>query len=253
MNHYVVFSGGYDSTLVLLKVLTDNLEKLKSAEDKLFIFTYSGVQGKNKSDKEIQSRKKTLEYIKAKYNYTPTEINIHWDFSINSSEDSPDLGQYLTGIHQGPIWIGGLSIFLEYDTPSKIYFGYLSTDKARLFIHELKESFRWQCVITRKFYAELEFPLSETYRKEDVIYELFKNHRDVIDNLVTCENEKYTGKYCGLCNPCKTLQAALYSCIGKYYDNKEEDPFVIWCKNRIKELEEGYNETHNKEEYQMSY
>ena len=47
MNHYVVFSGGYDSTLVLLKVLTDNLEKIKSAEDKLFIFAYSGVQGKN--------------------------------------------------------------------------------------------------------------------------------------------------------------------------------------------------------------
>lgn len=251
MNHYVIFSGGFDSTLMLLQIIEENLKNLRNKSDKLFIVTFTGCQGKVKSDKEIQARKLILEYIKKKYDYEPTEIRINWDFNVYESENSPSMGQYVMGINQGIVWIGAISIFLEYDKENAIYIGYLKTDKAVLFMHELQQQLKWQCVLTRKFDTTLYAPLNE-YRKEDIINELYDKHHDVIEYCITCESDTYEGRYCGECDPCNTFKTALYTLLGRIYnENKDENEFefddktiakINWINGKLAAIESGHKE-----------
>lgn len=209
---WVIYSGGLDSTEVLLQ-LAEKFCKPDDHSDREKIaalsFTHN-ILGETKIKRERQARKKIINKINKYYG---TNI-INYEFKINLPDNIP-VSDY-SGIQaQTILWINSIIPFIN--NGDKVYLGFLQTDQAAPFIEDFKEVFYKLCEINNKKDIILEFPL-RYYTKLNLIDILIDNKNEwYIINSTCCENYKDKDNCCK-CIPCNTLISSLIN-RKFYYDN----------------------------------
>lgn len=198
----VVWSGGFDSTFVLL----DECDKAKKDPNNIYIqclTTSFDNTGETKNDRERDAREKIKRYIARTYpsvNIKYANLEMKFDnneYRFNSSND---------GISQPIIWICSLIPLLDIDTTIK--FGYLKCDDAMSsrFKQDVIALFDAASKLVSKN-IKLEFPL-ENYNKNHVIAYLMNEVTEVFEYCTSCENSGINDK-CGHCVPCQHLRETL--------------------------------------------
>lgn len=198
----VVWSGGFDSTFVLL----DECDKAKNDPSNIYIqclTTSFDNTGQTKNDRERDAREKIKRYISRTYpsvNIKYANLEMKFDnneYRFNSDND---------GISQPIIWICSLIPLLNRDTTIK--FGYLKCDDAMSsrFKQDVIALFDAASKLVGKN-IKLEFPL-ENYNKNYVIAYLMNEVTEVFEYCTSCENSGTNDK-CGHCVPCQHLREAL--------------------------------------------
>lgn len=198
----VVWSGGFDSTFVLL----NECDKAKKDPSNIYIqclTTSFDNTGETKNDRERDAREKIKRYIARTYpsvNIKYANLEMKFDnneYRFNSSND---------GISQPIIWICSLIPLLDRDTTIK--FGYLKCDDAMSsrFKQDVIALFDAASKLVSKN-IKLEFPL-ENYNKNHVIAYLMNEVTEVFEYCTSCENSGTNDK-CGHCVPCQHLREAL--------------------------------------------
>lgn len=198
----VVWSGGFDSTFVLL----DECDKANKDPSNIYIqcvTTSFDNTGPTKNAREKDARDKIKRYISRTYpsvHIKYANLEMKWDnngYRFNSDND---------GISQPVIWICSLLPLLDRDTTVK--FGYIKSDDAM--------SSRFKQDVVALFDAanklvgkniKLEFPL-ECYDKNYVISYLMNDVTEVFEYCTSCENPGTNDK-CGHCVPCQHIRETL--------------------------------------------
>ena len=195
-NHIMSFSGGFDSTLMLLNFL-EEMTKLpkKERQDKVILVsvTHSSI-GKVKNLKEHHAREKILSICKKKYPDVDLD-HIKVDISLNTT--STLKGN--TGLAQPMIWLSSIMPFMHED--DILYFGHVKDDAEVL----IQNSFNK--IISG--FTELQYPYSSTsnhkikikcplmhIHKYDVLYNLYKLDKEIFELCVTCESFDNSSKVC---------------------------------------------------------
>lgn len=191
--HIVVWSGGMDSTLVLDKVCSANIDRC--------IWAHSinwDMLNELKVRKEKEARKNYLRYAKEKgYNIA------HRTITVTANMGAEDLGPA-----QALAWFSYMIPYLPKN--SILHLGYHSVDgfweHVLLFEKYIKTAAK---VSGRKI--KLSYPLQ--YMNKCSILEEFKSRRIPMSCFWTCENPNQnlsTGGRCGRCTPCIKLKTAKY-------------------------------------------
>lgn len=198
----VVWSGGFDSTFVLL----DECDKAKNDLSNIYIqclTTSFANTGETKNDRERDAREKIKRYITRTYPSVNIKYaNLEMKFDNNEYRFNSDN----EGISQPIIWICSLIPLLNRDTTIK--FGYLKCDDAMSsrFKQDVIALFDAASKLVGKN-IKLEFPL-ENYNKNYVIAYLMNEVTEVFEYCTSCENSGTNDK-CGHCVPCQHLREAL--------------------------------------------
>lgn len=198
----VVWSGGFDSTFVLL----DECDKAKNDPNNIYIqcvTTSFDNTGTTKNAREKDAREKIKRYISRTYpsiNISYANLEMKWDnneYRFNSSNE---------GLSQPIIWICSLLPLLDRDTIVK--FGYLKCDDAMSsrFKQDVIALFDAASKLVGKN-IKLELPL-ENYDKNYVISYLMNEVTEVFEYCTSCENSGTNDK-CGHCVPCQHLRETL--------------------------------------------
>lgn len=197
MKHLIVWSGGLDSTAVLL-------ELGKNKEDTLYTVYFNVSNNKDKAEKEIEHRK-ILKVLLEK------QANVH---IINDTiyEYSVDARASGVAIWQPATWVFGLlsgPTLEDYDT---INFGYIKGDcfwhVKEHFIKTIKHFNRLLKNNDSDISQKIRFPL-EWYSKESIVESYYHIYPEIFLNIWTCENPRH-GKPCGFCPPCETYDKFLH-------------------------------------------
>lgn len=185
MYHYVMWSGGCDSTLVLLQLLA-NREILPD-----FIYPVSVIHD-SIGEKCFNEERIRKEFLKSR------KIND----CINICGDAPYINGY-GGSPQATLWAGLIAPLLPAECT--LYFGYVRGDdfwhhkhpfeKALFYLHQVHYGDDGKLII--------KYPL-EWHTKVDVFEELEDVHKIKLDSLWWCEENKRDTNPCGKCLPCLT-------------------------------------------------
>lgn len=199
MNHIIVWSGGYDSTLVLLKFL-----KNKPKSDSIYIISHShSLVGSPKNIRESEARSKILSKLEKDYHREIKHIEIK--STISYSDNCNDLVSNSVGLAQPLMWI--LQTIPLIPDDSTLYFGYLKDDQSVVFRNEIESIIRLGCSIQYNKRITVSFPLL-VYTKYNVIRDLIILNPDYLDLCTTCESVDYTDN-CGYCESCVSLRKSL--------------------------------------------
>ena len=188
----VLFSGGYDSTLVLCDAVAESKTVNCITVEPSFSF--------GKVERERKARSNIINFLRRKYN---TEINVS-NIKIDISESHYTDGSYLT---QPLFWLPSIFVLTPRNKDAEIRLGYIAGDQTLYHIHDLETMAKAVSNFKDKD-MELVFPLGYM-SKEDVIVELFENYREVINFCTTCENMGEEVDYCCECESCKSVMRAL--------------------------------------------
>lgn len=188
---YVCWSGGADSTAVLVRLL-----KLSSEDSPVHIITIAHPQlNKKQYNRERISRNKMQRiFDKRKYHYV-----MHY---IRYPSDAKEV--ISTGNLNQPAWWVCQSAQLVEDN-STIHFGYIQTDVMWHIRQHFEEAYVSICKMMMKTNCKVSFPF-ELKTKVEVVEYLTDNK--LIDNIWTCDEVKST-KPCGECHKCKELKDAI--------------------------------------------
>jgi 7-cyano-7-deazaguanine synthase in queuosine biosynthesis len=192
--HYVAWSGGCDSSLLLYKI---SEELKKDNKEVTALISKSGFIGKRKEVSEEMARISFEDALLAR------KIEIK-KLTIQTIIDQR-FGE--TGVNQGyaqaGLWV--LEFLPIMKDNSVIHFGYIKDDDFWLFDHHFTKMVEQYCKMLNKNIT-LSFDLA-FYTKVDVISELIE--LDLLDKVWFCETPPEVGKACGNCHPCQTHKVAL--------------------------------------------
>lgn len=193
MNHVVLWTGGMDSTLILL----DLYRKLKDSTYNFYVLSFSCNRFGEANKSELE--KKCRENIIKKYHLERLKF-INVDLNFNSNDF---LGRY-PGLIQQPIILTLASIFAPED--SVIYAGYHKGDDFFAIAPDLIQSNSGMLKSLGGKRISFDFPLK--WLTKGNIYNILK-HSKVADDCQYCEfPEGIDGKPCNQCVPCYTLNLA---------------------------------------------
>ena len=227
----ICWSGGFDSTLLLL----DTLNRLKNNNDETTVQCITVVSdriGDSKVKREKVARENIKKYIKDNFKNIEIqyrEISLHTDDDRDFTEGDIVFGQPL-------LWAMTVIPFL--DENAKLLFGYILDDHLTTFkfykpFIEMINAASELCQKNLTF----DFPFI-TCSKEDIINELIKSYPGVIDYLTCCESLSDEDN-CGKCKPCSTLIKSLINLSAVNTDSINE-------ANNILEKRFGLSVTVNK-------
>lgn len=191
--HVVVWSGGLDSTLVLDKVCSANMDRC------IWAHTINwDMLNDSKVKKEKEARKNYLSYAKKKgYDIA------HRTITVTADMGAPDLG-----LAQCLAWFSYVIPYLP--KKSRVYLGYHVGDDFWEKVDEVDSYVKAATVIGNRDVV-LEYPL-QFKSKYDILKEL--KVRGVPSSCFwTCENPKKRNRKivsCGKCTPCINLKTAKY-------------------------------------------
>jgi len=186
----VIWSGGYDSTLIL--------DQMCSAGDKnVWAFSIDwDMLDDNKREKEKRVRKKYKQYAKKK----------GYEFCHQTIAVSADMGARGGGNTQAMAWVGFIMPYLP--SESTIHFGYHAADSFWCGVHYVEEAIRNLCAMgDRK--VVVKYPLQYMPK-----WEIVKNceRRGIPDSCIwSCEHpikKRNEILACGSCIPCINLKLA---------------------------------------------
>lgn len=188
--HVVVWSGGMDSTLVLDRVCSANINKCIWAHAVNW-----DMLNNLKVFKEKEARKNYLSYAKKKgYNIA------HRTIIVKANMGAPDLG-----LAQCLAWFSYVIPYLP--KKSKVYLGYHSADDFWEKVNEVEAYVKSAAVIGGREIT-LVYPLQ--YMDKCEILEEFRLRKIPLSCFWTCENPKSKMFSCGRCTPCIKLKTAKY-------------------------------------------
>ena len=249
---YILFSGGYDSSYMVEKVLS-NINGYENKEKyEVNLVSIEGTFSGKKTQREIEARNKLLNYWKAKYynikiNHYIIKVDIT-KFSLNTMK-KPGLSQPL-------IWLPALLMSLDFSLYDNIMliFTYICGDQALSFTENIKNivynTIDIACIDhvnafkiddfgnnkNCKDKLNICFPLRAVY-KEDIIVQLIKTDPFIFDNCTTCENPEEKD-FCNECTPCKVLKSVFLNIIS---DRSIEESVKDIIKNKLSLFEDHIN------------
>lgn len=195
----VLFSGGFDSTLVLARLV-------KEAEDGETIYAVTfdhNLTGTMKLRREYESQLLILRELRKQF----PKIKIHHEVvHIESNWISGDVSNN-RGPAQSILWSCNLIPLLE--EKDTIYFGYNQEDQDTLHLENIDAFISAACKIQegKKIYTH--YPL-KYFRKTEVLGFLIEEFPNLVEFCTSCEAIRYEGeKVCGECVPCTHLKEAL--------------------------------------------
>ena len=192
----VLFSGGFDSTYMLHDICRHS-----DPNTKIQIISITATfLHREKESREIEARKRILNYMKAKYyNLEFIEDTINLDFTKSTFKFS-------AGLFQPLFWISSLVTLLKEDKEHDIIFSYICGDQALSYKEDIKSIVRSSLSINNNdTTANIEFPL-EFLDKSVIIGRLIDEDEFLFYNATSCETGE--SDYCGKCVPCNhTIQA----------------------------------------------
>lgn len=192
----LVWSGGMDSTAVLLNCCNSNI-----SIDTLYINQSNVDEGKRQQEKK--SREVILKAIRETWKLE-WEIN---DYEVCIGAIS-GMG---VGLSQPALWMFASAIFFNIHKYESIVFGYVRGDDFWHRKHEFLNAFNYTFMLYsgRNVIPHVEFPL-EWDTKEEIVSNVYVNNsvtREVFGKIWTCE-EPEEGKECGKCKPCLSIKPA---------------------------------------------
>ena len=183
---YILFSGGYDSSYLVNKVLQEIKNNHQEEEVSLNLISAKCSFSGNKSEREHYARNRLVEYWRSKYyanviNYSELKIDTE-DFRIKNN-----------GLLQPLFWLP--SLLTNIDTTSTfsdiyILFSYIEGDQALFYSSEIENIVRSILKFNTDNYSyghyepnvQIMFPLKYT-RKPDIITRLIENYGTITDKV----------------------------------------------------------------------
>ena len=201
--HIVLFSGGFDSTLVLANLVREASESDEPRRIIALSINHN-LTGVHKLRREYESQCLIIRALREKYPKVPIlheTISITSDWNIGDTSNS-------TGLSQPILWACNVLPLLEDN--DTLYTGYLQYDQVMLHMDNLNNLFKAALAIQENKKVYVEYPL-KYFTKAHVLKQLFSNYEYLIQYCISCENDLAEYKVCGSCTPCITLKDALLS------------------------------------------
>lgn len=211
--HFIMWSGGCDSTLLLYELLDayggDNVVAVSYKYPWLYDMKY---------DNERAYR----DLFKAKMKVKGGK---YWPFThIEMNVDVKNINGWVrtepSGLAQACSWLLSMPTFIP--SRSYVYEGCIKNDQLTMFVEDYRRLFTSVCNIMDK-----ELVLRQPYMyltKDQVLAKLL--HYDIYDCTWHCEIPNAIGKRCEMCEPCRLHKSMLmYLSTGVY------DPRFDKCKN----------------------
>lgn len=227
--HFVLWSGGCDSTLLLYELIDAyGCENVVAVS-----YTYPWL-AKDKITSESMHResfKSSMAIINKKFKAI-NHMSISVDYSMVTSIDGESVGIECGGTPQAVAWLLNIPIFTR--DGDHIYLGTLKGDDLPIVLTELQTAVNnISTVLSREIYLRTPYIYLS---KEDVIRKLMKY--DIYQHTWYCEMPTDSNVRCGKCVPCKTHMKALYSLLAT-----EEDPVIIdKARKEFRELNDLYKD-----------
>jgi hypothetical protein len=248
-NHVVLFSGGYDSTLIVLDILNNPKKYYFNVEnDTLDLFSVNHYEcGFQRSVNEDDAKAIIFNRIITDPKYKDFKITRNEiDISLGKKMHQNSFGQ---GNAQTILWISNIIPFLERN--SIVYFGYLLDDgdiTLNAASGKLQAVFDDFCDLNGALCPNgMEFekrkivvstPLLRM-RKSDVLYELFKYDKEYLLLCRNCNRQDWLNRdsqlynaRCGYCESCKHIILAMTEAI--IGSNHYSEDFIKFCKVALK-------------------
>ena len=197
----LLFSGGFDSTLVL----ADMCNCAKPGSKIYAVSIDHNITGAHKLRREYESQLLILRELRKMY----PDITIHHE--IIKVESNWYLSDSINtiGLSQPIFWICNIIPFLE--EGDCLHIGYNQDDQAILHEQDIRDMFSAALRIQADKHVELHFPI-KYLDKTEVIERLLTNYSSVAQYCISCEADYYnSGKLCGECLPCKHIKQALFN------------------------------------------
>lgn len=185
------FSGGYDSTSVLLTMLSNGCRNIECVYIKI-------PNNKHKAKIEIKRCKKILKIIKKDY-------KIKIPFNIITSMLIP-CGN--TCSYAQPFLFLSSYLPMEYDDTDFLLFGYHRVSDIWHCYDSFEKSYKNLSILLRcdRYYkAGILWSPYEFFYKKDIINHL-KKYKKIFKLCWTCEFPTKNNKPCGKCKPCRTIK-----------------------------------------------
>lgn len=210
MSKFLLFSGGFDSTLLLAELVSH-------AKDGECITAFSldyGITGEAKLRREYESQLLIIRELNKLYPKVTIKheiVNIYFNYGR-------DYIQNVKGLVQPIFWISNMIPFLK--DGDELYLGYIREDQAILQEQNIYDLFNAANRIQENKDIYLKLP-NKYYDKCDIIEQLISNYPSLVEYCISCEDEYYNGigKVCGKCVPCMHLKQALLQ-LSIHYDTK---------------------------------
>ena len=197
LSHAVVWSGGLDSTLILIDLIK------RGVQPTVLTFTCDTFGGLHHQEFEKSARTEILKYIAKEYSYEiPMADNISMNYSnigIGHNVFGKD-----GGIVQQPYMLSMLSIFSPNNTC--YHMGYHKGDDFWTYSYDIISAHKHLLAVTGNKNVELSFPLQHM-TKADIIRKL-QGYKFPIELCSYCYSPEYSGP-CGSCAACETYRKAM--------------------------------------------
>ncbi len=195
----VLFSGGFDSTLVLAKLVSEAEEGTKVCA----VSIEHNLTGMQKLRREYESQLLILRELRRQFPKIKIE---HEVIKVESNWISGD-SYNSRGLAQPILWLCNLIPLLE--DGDTIYFGYIQDDQAILHETNINNLIEASCKIQEGKRIYTQYPL-KYFPKTEVLKLLMKCFPYLVDFCTSCEDTIYEGeRVCGKCLPCAHLKEAL--------------------------------------------
>lgn len=218
MNKLLLFSGGFDSTLLLAELVSH-------AKDDDCITAFSldyGITGEAKLRREYESQLliiRELNKLYPKVKLKHETVSIYFNYGR-------DYIQNVKGLTQPIFWISNMIPFLK--DGDELYLGYIREDQAILQEQNIYDLFNAANRIQENKDIHLKLP-NKYYDKCDIIEQLISNYPSLVEYCISCEDAYYNGigKVCGKCVPCMHLKQTLVK-LTAHYEEK-----IANCANAL--------------------
>lgn len=252
-NVFVIWSGGYDSTMIILKAL--EFKKQYNSESKIIaIGAISPLVSRFKNEREINARKEIHKELKDAFDYYELDMFVYKNGNQSSDREettnniqSLPLTTFPDKLPQSVLWVSAFSqIMMLMSKGSIICLGYLSeiTDDLPKYFKDyesfLEGYFKINFINYEDLNLKIVFPFAEIYTKEKLLKEFINKDKPEymkIYSLCTCceanyELEEDEHHYFCNCHACRTHKHALVDIIDGYgrqyvHDSSNKTPMEI--------------------------
>lgn len=226
MRHIIAFSGGFDSTHLLLDMITHKKRYNISDDDSIVVATVNHANcGLEKGIRERDARGLILYKIHKKY----PDIKIE-RMAINVGVNTNFKGN--NGLSQPMFWVFNIIPFVN--KGDCIYFGYIKNDSASSFVESVRKIVNGCSELQLMFSKDkisVEFPMLGV-SKPEIIKSLYYYDPEFLEMCNSCESfdvtHTYTNDHCGKCHPCEVLRSALVS-----LSTDKDEKLRNWIKEKL--------------------
>lgn len=217
MRNLVLWSGGFDSSYLITKIIDEKL--IYDDTINLLDLTIGWCGGIAKQKRELSARDILYKKFKEAYpsvNFTRTKLIIDAHHNNNGAELST---RCRPGLYQPMTWALCLIPFMESNT--NIYTGYLLSDQNTSYEFIDQRIIDLACEYTSIKNVKINYAL-RWYKKSDILYDLMRKsahstkeyniYKDILDYATACESSIGID-WCGTCTPCQTFKHAILELI----------------------------------------